>query len=79
MMATMAASLIVSMASSLTQPVASSLTNAITGKGVMRAGKRLEGGFSKLLALPLMMKVLGKGVTRGGRGNNKMDHMDKNF
>ena len=45
----------------------------------MRAGKRLEGGFSQLLALPLMIKVLGKGVTRGGRGNNKMDHMDKNF
>ena len=78
-MATMAASLTVSMASSLIQPVASSLTKAITEKGVMRAGKRLEGGFSQLLAFPLMMKVLGKGVRRAGRGNNKMDHMDKNF
>ena len=42
------------------QPVASSLINAITRKGVMRAEKGQENGFLSLLALPLMMKVLGK-------------------
>ena len=26
-----------------------------------------------------MMKVLGKGLTRSGKGYNNMDHMDKNF
>ena len=56
MMAPMAASLIAPMASLFMKPVASSLINAISGKGQ-------EGGFLPLLALPLMMKVLGKGVT----------------
>ena len=54
------------MAASLIQPVASSLINDITGKGQ-------EGGFLQLLTLPLMMKVLGKGVRRAGRGYNNMD------
>ena len=62
LMALMAASLIAPMAFSLIQPVASSLANAITGKGVRRAGKWQEGGFHLLLALSLMVKVLGKGV-----------------
>ena len=55
MMAPMAASLIAPIASSSIQPVASLLINAISGKGVMRAG------------LHLMMKVLGKGVKRAGK------------
>ena len=54
---------------SLIKTVAFSLINAITGKGQ-------EGRFLPLLGLLLMMKVLGKGVRRDGRGyNNK----DKNF
>ena len=60
MMEPMAASLIVLMASWLMQPVASSIMNAITGKGVMRAGKRQENGFCLLLRLLLKVKVLGK-------------------
>ena len=64
-MAPVAASLIAPMASSLIQPIASSLTNSITGKG-------RKGEFLLLLALPLMMKLLGNGVTRTGRG-----YMDK--
>ena len=55
---------VVSMASSLVQSVTSSLINAISGKGVIRARKRQEVGFLPLLALPLMMKVLGKEVMR---------------
>ena len=51
-------SLIQPVASSLIQPVASSLIKAIAGKGVMRAGKRQEGGFLPLLALPLMIKAI---------------------
>ena len=66
MIAPMAASLIALMAFSLMQPLASSLINVITGKGQ-------EGGFVPLLALTLMIKVLRKGVTRAGRGYNKMD------
>ena len=62
MMAPIATSLIAIMASSLIQPVASSLINAITGKGVRRAGKRQDVEILSLLALPLMMKVLGKEV-----------------
>ena len=78
-MALMAASLKARMTSSLKQIVASSLINVLTGKRVTSAGKGPEGGFLPLLALPLMMKVLGKGVTRAGRGYNKMDYVDKNF
>ena len=48
------------MASSLIQPLASSLINAITGKWQ-------EDEFISLLALPLKLKVLGKGVKRSGR------------
>ena len=50
----------IAMASSLIQPMDSSLINAITGKRVVRARRGQEGGFIPLLALPLMMKVLGK-------------------
>ena len=64
MTAPMAASLKAPMASSLIQPVASSLINAILEKGVVRARKGQESGFLPLLALPIIMKVLGKGVTR---------------
>ena len=67
MMGPMTTSLMAVIAYSLTQHVASSLINSITGK-------RQEGGFLPLLALPLMMKVLGKGVRRAGRG-----YMNKNF
>lgn len=48
----------------LIQPVAFSLINAVFGKGVMTVRK---GGFLLLLALPLIMKVLEKGVTSAGR------------
>ena len=44
----------------MTASVASSLINATTGKGQ-------EGGFLLLLALPLIMKVIGKRVRRVGR------------
>ena len=53
MMASMAALLIAPVASSLIQPVSSSWINALTEK-------RQEGGFHSLLALPLMVRVLGK-------------------
>ena len=79
MMASMAASLIEPMASLLIQPVTSSLINAISGKRVIRAGRRHKGGFLSLLALPLMMKVLGKRATRAGKGYNNMNHMAKRF
>ena len=43
------------------QPVASSSINAITARGVRRAGKGQQGGF--LFALPLAMKtIFGRGV-----------------
>ena len=67
MMAPMAASLIAPMDPSLIQPTASSLINSITRKGQ-------EDRFLPLLALLLMLKVLGKGVRRAGRG-----YMNKNF
>ena len=70
--ASMAASLITYTVSSLTQPISSSFINAITGKGQ-------EGRFLPLLALPLMIKVLGKGVKKAGRGYNNMNHKDTNF
>ena len=72
-MAPRAASLVEPMASLLMQPVPSSMKNAISGKGQ-------EGEFLACLALPLMMKVRGKGVTsvgkevrRAGREYNKME------
>ena len=49
------------MASSLIQSISSPLTNSLTVK-------EQEGVFLSLLALPLMIKVLGKGVRRAGRG-----------
>ena len=55
----------------------SSMINAITEKG---EGKEQKGRFLSLLALPIMItSVSGKGGTRGGKGYNNMDHMDKNF
>ena len=60
MMAPMVASLIAPIASLLIQPVISSLINAISRKGVMRAGKGQEGRFLPLLTLPSIIKVLGK-------------------
>ena len=77
MMVPMAASLIASMASSLIQSVAYPLINAITGKGVIKAGKGQEDGILPLLTLPSMMKLLGKEVTSAGKGDNNMNHMDK--
>ena len=74
MMALMMASLIVPMASSLIKPVTFSLINAISRKGVMRAGKVEQGGILLLFVLPLMGKVLEKGVRREGKG-----YMDKTF
>ena len=65
MMSPMAASLIAPMASSSMQIVASSLINAMTGTWQ-------EGVLLPLLVLPLMMKVLGKEVTRTGRRYNSM-------
>ena len=65
--APMAASLIALMASLLIQPVVSLMLNAITRKGQ-------EGGFLPLFALPLMMRVLGKGFRRAERGYNNMDN-----
>ena len=70
MMAPMAASLIAPMASLFMQPVASSLINAISGKGQ-------EGGFLPLLALPLMMKVLGKGVTNAEKDSKDLCKYEK--
>ena len=64
------------MAASLKQPVASSLINAITGRWVRKTGKGREGGILSLLGLHLMMRVLGKGVRRAGKG---YDNMDKIF
>ena len=57
------------MAASLIAPMVSSLINALTEKGQER-------GFLPLLALPLMIKVLGKTFRRAERGYN---NMDKNF
>ena len=58
----------------------------MTGKGSRSVGKGQEAGFLPLLALPLMMKVLRKDVTRGrnvvkrsGKRYNNMDHIDKHF
>ena len=86
MMAPMAASLIAPKASLLMQAVASLLINPISGKGVTRAGKGEEGGIVPLLALPLVINVLGKGVIRtgkgmrrAGKGYNDMDDINKNF
>ena len=77
LMAPVAASLIELMASSLIQTMAFSLIISISGKRVMKAGKEKEHGILLLLALPLMMKVLGKGVTRARKGYNNRDHTDK--
>ena len=58
------------------QPVAFPMINAAFGKGVMTVRK---GGFLLLLALPLIMKVLEKGVTSAGRWYNKLDHIVRSF
>ena len=69
----MAALLIALMASSLVQPVVSSLINVITRKRVLRPGVGQQSRFLPLLALPLLMKVLGKGVRRAGKGYDYME------
>ena len=74
MMASTAVSLKALMTSWLIQPLDSSLINAVTGKRVMKAVKRQEGGFLPLTASPLMMKVLGKRVTGRGKEYNNMDY-----
>ena len=49
-------------------------------KEVKRVEKRQKCEFLPILALLQMTKAIsGKGVTRGGRGYNNMDHMDKHF
>ena len=45
----------------------------------MRTGKGQGDGFVLLLALSLIMKVLGKEVTRARTGYNNTDYMDKHF
>ena len=59
------------------QPVPSSLKNAMTRKRIMREGKG-EGGFHLFLALPLMMKILGKKELQEPE-KDSMDHMNKPF
>ena len=54
------------MTSLFIRPVVSLLINAISGKGVRRAGKEQEDGFLPLLALPLMMKSI---TARGYNGS----------
>ena len=65
------------MATSLIRPMAASI-NAISRKIVTRARKRQEGGFFPILALPLLMKALGKVFTTAGKDCNNKMHMDKN-
>ena len=67
------------MTDSLIQPVASSLINASTGKRVKRVEKWQEGMFLPLLAPPLMVKVLVKGVLRTLRGYKKSGPSGRNF
>ena len=74
-MVPMVASLIAPTASLSIQTVASSLINVISGK----RQNRENSGFLSLLALPLIMKILGKRVKRAGKGYNNMNHMDKIF
>ena len=47
------------------------MINASIGKRVKRVVKGQEGVFLPLLALPLIVKVLGKGVLRALRGYKK--------
>ena len=61
--------MIAPMASLLIQPIASSL--------LINATKRKKGEFLPLLALPLIMKVLEKGVKRVGKGYNNINSMIK--
>ena len=74
-MVPMVASLIAPTASLSIQTVASSLINVISGK----RQNRENSGFLSLLALPLIMKILGKRVKRAGKCYNNMNHMDKIF
>ena len=76
MIAPLALSVIAPLASSVIQPVVSSLINVISGKRVTRAGNGQEGEILSVLALPLIMKVLGKGVTTAGK---RYKNIDKQF
>ena len=71
--------MMVPMVAWLIQPVASSLINAASGKGVKRAGEGQEVGIIPLLVIPLMIRVLVKGVTRAVRIYNNMNDIDKTF
>ena len=62
----LAISIIACMASSLIHPLASSLINDITREGQ-------KGGFLPLLALPLTIKIIGKGVRRAYNNKKSMD------
>ena len=73
MMVPMTASLIAPMASSWIQPFAFSLTNAITGKRVTRAKHGQEGVIFLFLPALLLLKILGKGVTKAGKGYISMN------
>lgn len=79
MMAPVVDWLIAAMGSSLMQHVVSSFIHSVTGKGVIRTGKQQEAGYLLLLPFPLMMKILGKRVTRTGKGCTNMDHMGRKF
>ena len=79
MMLTLAAWLIPSMPFSLIKPVVPSLINAITGKGVMRAGKGLECRFLPVSTFSLNFGLLRKRATRSRRWYSNIDHMGKIF
>ena len=79
MMTTLATLLIPSMTFSLIKPVVPSLIKAITGKGVIRAGKELEGRFIPVSKFSLKMGVLRKQATRSGKWYSNIDHMGKIF
>ena len=43
----------------------------------MRAEKWQKGGLLSLLALPIIMKALEKGLTQAGKEYKNIDHMDE--
>ena len=52
-----------------------SLINATTRQGNLRAGKREHSGFLSLLALPLILEVMEKEVTRAGKAYIDVRHL----
>ena len=77
MMVPIAAQLIAPMVPSFIQPVASSLINAVSGKGVMRAGKWAKRWISSIISIAFNDDISGKEFTRIGRRYNNMDQIDK--